>query len=34
MITGFDDVIIGLGVIADIAAYSASAYEGRELHAA
>jgi hypothetical protein len=33
-VTGFDYVIIGLGVLADIASYSASAYEGRERYAA
>jgi len=29
-ITGFDYVIVGLGIFADIASYSASAYERRQ----
>lgn len=33
-ITGFDYVIVGLGVLADIASYTAGSYEGRNRYVA
>lgn len=33
-VVGFDWVILGLGVVADIASYSANAYERRETYTA
>ena len=33
-VTGFDWIILGIGVFADIASYSASAYERREMYMA
>ena len=33
-VVGFDWIILGIGVLADIASYSASAYERREMYMA
>ena len=33
-VVGFDWVILGLGVVADIASYSANAYERRDVYMA